>query len=281
MLTYDVGCSTSVTAAPNEFGGDKKPHRLTVYSIVAEGRVSLSQPCTSVYKVDTLLDSYALLPERASVFSQEGRRQRTKVTTFDRVARKARYEVRTATIVRKDIPIDAQTLDALSALYVLRTMPLRAGDRFSMSVCDNGNVYAVQIVVGGVESITTGIGAVNAIRVTPTIMAPEGQSPGGGFVIWLTNDARRLPVRMEAQLVGKFALALRQGSACVQGRQFPAHLSCRTTRVYTKFEWGIERCGSADWCFASEGARRMCWRATARYSGGVLPAAVAARRGLA
>jgi hypothetical protein len=217
VLTYDVGWSTYLTAGSATMSVvDKKPSsNSTVYSIVAEGRPSslLSALYALFYKVDTLLDSYALLPERASVFSQEGRRQRTKVTTFDRAARKARYEVRTATIVRKDISINAQTLDALSALYVLRTMPLRAGDRFSMSVCDNGNVYAVQVAVGGVESITTGIGAVSAIRVTPTIMASEGQSPGGGFVIWLTNDARRLPVRMEAQLlVGKFALALRQAS---------------------------------------------------------------------
>ncbi len=217
VLTYDVGWSTYVTAGSATMSVvDKKPSSNSiVYSIVAEGRPSslLSALYSLSYKVETLLDSYALLPERASVFSQEGRRQRTKVTTFDRVARKARYEVRTTTIVRKDIPINAQTLDALSALYVLRTMPLRTGDRFSMSVCDNGNIYAVQIAVGGVESITTGIGAVSAIRVTPTIMAPENQSPGGGFVIWLTNDARRLPVRMEAQLlVGKFALALRQAS---------------------------------------------------------------------
>ncbi|MCA1560176.1 MAG: DUF3108 domain-containing protein [Acidobacteria bacterium] len=216
-LTYDVEWSTYVTAGSATMAVvDKQPSsNSTVYAIVAEGRPSalLSALYSLSYRVDTLLDSYALLPQRTSVFSQEGRRQRTKVTSFDHAARKARYEVRTATIVRKDIPISAQTLDALAALYVLRTMPLRTNDRFSMSICDNGNVYTVQVAVGGVESITTGIGTASAIRVTPTITAPEGESPGGGFVIWLTNDARRLPVRMEAQLpVGKFALALSRTS---------------------------------------------------------------------
>lgn len=216
-LTYDVGWSTFLTAGAATMSvTEKRPSsNSTVYSIVAEGRPSslLSRLYSVSYKADTLLDARALLPQRASLVSQEGRRHRTKVTTFDHAARKARYEIRTATLVRKDIAIESRTLDALSALYVLRASPLRSGDRFTMSIFDNGNLYKVSIAVGSSELITTGIGEVNALRVTPTIDAPADQSPGRGFVIWFTNDARRLPVRMEAQfMVGQFTLVLRQSS---------------------------------------------------------------------
>lgn len=216
-LTYDVGWSSFLTAGTVTVAViEKRPSSSsTAYAILAEGRPSslLSRLYSVSYKTDTLLDARSLLPQRGSLFSQEGRRQRTKVTTFDHAARKARYEVRTATLVRKDIAIESRTLDALSALYVLRASPLRTGDRFNMSICDNGNLYKVSIAVGGPELITTGIGEISALRVTPTIDAPAGESPGRGFVIWFSNDARRLPVRMEAQfVVGQFTLVLRQAS---------------------------------------------------------------------
>ena len=44
------------------------------------------------YKLDTLLDSYTLLPQRGSVYSEEGSRHRFKVSRFDHAAHKVFFE---------------------------------------------------------------------------------------------------------------------------------------------------------------------------------------------
>jgi hypothetical protein len=216
-LTYDIGWSSYVTAGTATVTvQDKKPsYGSTAYYIVAEGKPTplLSKLYTLYYKVDTLLESYSLLPQRGSVFAQEGRRSRMKTTLFNHAAKKAQYEIQTATLVKKEIAVPSYSQDALSSLYVLRSIPLKAGDRFNMPVADNGNIYKVQMSVGGVEAVQTGMGSVQAIKVTPVILDDKGTAPGRGLAIWFSNDARRLPVRVEAQLaVGKFTLILRQAT---------------------------------------------------------------------
>jgi hypothetical protein len=216
-LEYDVGWSSYLTAGTATVTVlEKKPsYGSTAYYIVAEGRPTplLSKLYTLYYKADTLIDVYSLLSQRGSTYSEEGRRRRLKTTRFEQAAKKAHYEVQTATNVKKELSVPAYTQDVLSALYVLRSIPLKPGDKFNMPVSDNGNIYTVQMIIGNVESIKSGLGTVQATRVSPVIKTSGGQTPGRGLAIWISNDARRIPVRIEAQLaVGKFTLVLRQAS---------------------------------------------------------------------
>lgn len=217
-LTYDIGWSSYVTAGIATLTvQEKKPsYGSTAYYIAAEGKPTplLANLYTLYYKVDTLLDVYSLLPQRGSVYSEEGRRRRMKSTLFNQSARTAKYEVKTATLVQKDMKIPAYSQDALSALYVLRSIPLKSGDKFNMPVADNGKLYTVQMLVGVVEQISTGIGKVQAIKVSPVIRVAAGEKPPTrGFSIWFTTDARKLPVKMQAQLaVGAFTLTLSRAS---------------------------------------------------------------------
>jgi hypothetical protein len=72
-LTYDIGWSSYLTAGTATVTvQDKKPsYGSTAYYIVAEGKPTplLSKLYTLYYKVDTLLESYSLLPQRGSVFA--------------------------------------------------------------------------------------------------------------------------------------------------------------------------------------------------------------------
>ena len=215
-LDYDVGWSSFVTAGTATVAvKEKKPsYGSTAYYIVAEGRPTaiVSKLYTLYYKADTLLDSYSLLPQRGSLYSQEGKRHRMKTTTFNQTARKASYQIETRTVVKKDLAIPGFTQDALSAIYVLRSIPFKPGEKFNMPVSDNGNVYRVQMQVGAVEPVKTGMGTINGVNITPIISGPDKDSPRG-LALWISQDARRLPLKMEAQLlVGKFVITLRQAS---------------------------------------------------------------------
>jgi len=214
VLEYDIGWSSYVTAGTATVTvQDKKPsYNSVAYYVVAEGRPTslLSKLYTLYYKADTLVDVYTLLPQRGSLYVEEGKRHRMKTTTFNQTTRHAKYEVQTATHVEKDLALPGFTQDALSALYVLRSIPMKAGDKFNMPVTDAGDVYKVQMQVVAVESLKTVLGTMNALKIVPLIAAGKGDPPRG-IAIWLSDDARRLPLKIEAQLpVGKFVISLRK-----------------------------------------------------------------------
>src|SRR5262249_13401068 len=97
-----------------------------------------------------------------------------------------------------------------SALYVLRSIPMKPGDKFNMPVTDAGDVYKVQMQVGALESLKTPLGTMNALRIVPVITASKGEPPRG-IALWTSDDPRRLPLKIEAQLtVGKFVVSLRK-----------------------------------------------------------------------
>jgi hypothetical protein len=213
VIEFDIGWSSYLTAGTATVTvKEKKPsYNSVAYYIVAEGRPTplLSKIYTLYYKADTLLDVYTLLPQRGSLYVEEGKRHRMKTTTFDQAAKTAKYEIQTATKVEKALTLPAFTQDALSTLYVLRSIPMKTGDKFNMPVTDAGDVYKVQMQVGAVEPIKTGLGTINGLKIVPVITAAKG-TPPRGIAIWISDDARRLPLMIEAQLpVGKFTVTLR------------------------------------------------------------------------
>ena len=216
-LTYDVSWSSYVTAgtAVTTVKEKKPSFNSTAYYIVAEGRPTpmLSKLYTLYYKLDTLLDSYTLLPQRGSSYSEEGTRHRFRATQFDRAAQRAFFEFQSAsaTTIKSDFAVQAYTQDALSAIYVLRSIPFKAGDRLTMPVSDDGNTYKIQIDVASPERVKTPFGEVSAWKLKPTIFDAKGQLQGRNAGIWISDDARRLPMKFQAQLpVGSFVLSLRE-----------------------------------------------------------------------
>jgi hypothetical protein len=213
VLEYDIGWSSYLTAGTATVSvKEKKPsYNSVAYYVVAEGQPTslLSKLYTLYYKADTLIDVYSLLPQRGSLYVREGKRQRMKTTTFNQTAKTAKYEVQTATTVQRDLSVPAFTQDALSALFVLRSIPMKAGEKFNMPVTDAGDIYKVQMQVGAVEPVKTGLGSVNGLKIVPVVTSTKG-TPPRGLAIWLSDDARRLPLKIEAQLpVGKFTVTLR------------------------------------------------------------------------
>ena len=212
VLQYDIGWSSYLTAGTATVTvREKRPSFNSVaYYIVAEGRPTpiLSKLYTLYYKADTLIDAFTLLPQRGSLYVEEGKRHRMKATTFNQATRRAKYEVQTSTHVERELVLPGFTQDSLSALYVLRSIPMKAGDKFNMPVTDAGDVYKVQMQVVGLESLKTPLGTMNALKIVPVISAAKGEPPHG-IAIWISDDPRRLPLKIEAQLaVGKFVVSL-------------------------------------------------------------------------
>jgi hypothetical protein len=209
-LTYDVSWSSFLTAgtATIRVAEKKASYGSTAYYILAEGRPTalVSKLYPLYYKVDTLLDVYSLLPQRGSVYSEEGKRHRMKTTLFEHARQRAQYKVETRTVVDKTVSISAVAQDPLGALFVLRSIPLKPGEKMTMPVCDGGNSFKVLVQAGAVETVQANGGAIQAQRLTLT---PPAETGARALSVWLSTDAARVPVKMSAQLsVGAFVLTL-------------------------------------------------------------------------
>ena len=194
-LTYDVSWSSSFTAGTATSSVESKQPRLqsTVYKIVAEGRPLplIAKIYALHYRAEALVDAYTLLPQHAGVYIEEGTRKRTRDIDFDR---------KTQPLAR----------DALSAIYALRATVTAPGQKITLQVVENGVGYSVRADVGPPESVRALLAAVPAWKVTLTATDDKHQAAGRNMAIWISTDARRLPVRLQADLpVGNFNLVLR------------------------------------------------------------------------
>lgn len=92
--------------------------------------------------------------------------------------------------------IDGVNHDLISGLYHLRLLPLAVGKSFRMSVSDSGLVYEIPVRVVAREQQKTIFGKQWCFRIEPQIFGPNRLiEREGSMIIWITDDARRLPVR--------------------------------------------------------------------------------------
>ena len=213
-LDYDVSWSSYLTAGKVTFTVEaKRPsYGSTAYYVVAEAKPVgvLAGLYTLYYKADTLIDVFTLLPQRGSIYSREGRRERMKVTLFDHATRTATFQMRTTSTMEKAVGLGVSTQDVLSAIYAIRTIAPRPGERITMPVTDSGTLYRVQLVVGQPEPTRLADGStVQAMRLSPTVVDEAGQTRNLRGSVWLAADGTYKPVRFEASLpVGRIVLAL-------------------------------------------------------------------------
>jgi hypothetical protein len=217
-LTYDVSWSSYLVAgsAITSVREKRASYGSTAYYIVAEGRPLplLTRIYNLYYKMDSLVESTTLLSQRGSLYSEEGSGHQLGVTRFDRPGRRAFFELQAPDDTAKiDFAVPAQTQDGLAVLYALRARALKTGDRITTPVADGGSLYTITASVGALDKVRVPLGEFSAWRVDATIVDDQGQVIWKNIGLWISNDARRLPVKMQADLpVGQFLLALREAS---------------------------------------------------------------------
>ena len=115
----------------------------------------------------------------------------------------------------------AVPLDELSFIYFLRTLPL-ANDslyEFDRHYAADRNPITVQMV--GRDTVLTGVGELATIVVELRVRDPRRYKDGVGLIrIHLTDDVRRIPVRIESDIpvVGKAVMTLRAWSQRASGK---------------------------------------------------------------
>ncbi len=214
LLTYDVSYSSYVTAGTvtMQVQAKRPSYNSVAYYVVAEARPAplLSKVYTLYYKADVLMDVYTLLPQRAGVYSEEGERHQMKVTTFNNSTRKATFENVTAKNGKREFAVPAFTQDALSAVYVMRSLPLKVGGKETIPVSTGGRSYRAQVSVVGMDAVQTPAGPFRAFRLRTMLYDDAGQPNGRAIQLWISDTPSRVPVQVQSELaVGAFHLTLR------------------------------------------------------------------------
>ncbi len=94
--------------------------------------------------------------------------------------------------------IDTASHDLISGIYSLRLMPLAVGKSFRMSISDSGLVYDIPVRVTAREQQKTIFGKQWCFRIEPEVFGRNRLiEREGNMTIWITDDARRLPVRSQ------------------------------------------------------------------------------------
>jgi hypothetical protein len=212
-LNYDVSWSQFLTAgtAVARVVEKKASSGSMAYAIVADGRpVPLVARFYPVYyKMDSLLDSFSLLSLESSSYSEERGRKRQSNTRFDHAARRAYYDV-PGESAKQDFEVPANVQDGLATLYAVRTHAFKAGEHFTIPVADDGSLYSVEFETRGPERLRVPMGDVEAWNLKLIILDNKRQPAANNSAVWISTDARRLPVKLQSDLpVGSFVLALR------------------------------------------------------------------------
>jgi hypothetical protein len=122
----------------------------------------------------------------------EGKRVRDDLMEFD-------YSRKIATRDGKPIPIEESTLDSLSSVYYIRLLDLDRGEPIQLTVVSK-HTFPLSVLIQGRETITTPAGTFKTIRVEPRSESDGLIGKGKNLVLWLTDDARKMPVQLKSKL---------------------------------------------------------------------------------
>ena len=143
---------------------------------------------------ETFVDVRELYPWYFRLDQREGSRTAQRTVAFDQWRGVATYTKNQETPQEVQVPVGVQ--DSLSSFYILRTLPLHVGQSIHLHTFSNGKTYDVEVQILRREKVEAYWGTVDALVVRPLMRFQEILRQKGEVLIWVTDDDRRLPIRM-------------------------------------------------------------------------------------
>ncbi|MFZ1976932.1 MAG: DUF3108 domain-containing protein [Bacteroidota bacterium] len=211
-LVYDVGYSF-ITAGEAVFNIPplKKYNGRDCYDIVFT--VNSTSTFSLFYKVEdryeALIDAQGLFPWQYEQHTHEGKYGfdiQVQFNPINRTAKTAKGIYKTPQYV----------YEAISAFFYIRAINLshkKMGERIYLENFYNDSTYSLVVKFLGRERISVRAGKFDCIIVEPVMKEGGLFKNEGKIVIWLTNDDRKLPVKVSTKvIVGSIDAELREYS---------------------------------------------------------------------
>jgi hypothetical protein len=176
---------------------------------------------TPILSIDDRMESVLFRPGETALSGvpklyreniHEGKTHNVKEAQFD----PARLQVHTKDFLNKtekSDPISAKTFDSLSLIYFIRSSELVPGKLILVEMYDCKRLWTAEVQVVKREEISTPRGRFKTLMVKALLKFEGVMARNGNMTVWLTDDDRRIPVRITNQLkVGELTATLVEGS---------------------------------------------------------------------
>lgn len=109
-------------------------------------------------------------------------------------------------------PVEIGMQDLVTAIYLLRHLPLAVGKTFELKISDSGLVYKIPARVTGRELQKSVFGKIWCYRIEPEVFGKNRLiEKDGTMILWITDDALRLPIRSQLNLnIGRIEVKLKE-----------------------------------------------------------------------
>jgi hypothetical protein len=211
-LVYDVGYSF-ITAGEAVFSIPRMDsiHNRECYQVLFT--VNSTPTFSFFYKVEdryeTLIDKKGIFPWRFTQQIREGKYRSDFTAYFDQldniaITKDGRYR------------IPPYVYDATSALFYVRTLDFsksRPGQKLFLQNFYKDSTYQLAVKFLGYQQISVDAGTFNCVLVEPLMKEGGLFKSDGRIIIWMTNDERKIPVKVSTQVViGSIDAELREYS---------------------------------------------------------------------
>jgi hypothetical protein len=185
---------------------------------------------SAFYRVDDRTESYlGVNPPRALRFEKhlrEGHYRHSSFTVYDHDGKVVRYRYldfspvpkgisnleeaeKYGTYKKEEYALAPSALDELSVLYYVRGLPLVEGHTVQAKVFASRKNWDLEVRVLGRETLDTVLGQRDTLMVEPLLKFEGIFQQKGRVIVWLTNDADRIPVLMKSEIkIGSFVSTL-------------------------------------------------------------------------
>lgn len=117
------------------------------------------------------------------------------------------------------LKITPLTFDPMSMIYYARALDynnFKVKDEIPISILLDNEVFKQKITYLGKETVKTELGTFNCIKFKPTLIPGTIFKEGDEMTVWVTDDDRRLPVKVETPIVvGSIKVYLKKYSGVV------------------------------------------------------------------
>jgi hypothetical protein len=166
-----------------------------------------------IYRVEdrylTFIDVEAIVPWRFEQHIREGTYRRDFIADFDQFKNIART-------TEGDFPIPPYVHDIMSAFYFARTIDfsgMNTGDGIDLSNFYKDKSHDLRVRFLGRQEIEVGAGTFRTLVVEPLVKEGGLFKSEGRIVIWLSDDERKIPVRVNTKVaIGSIDTELRSYS---------------------------------------------------------------------
>ncbi len=152
----------------------------------------------------SLMDTTDLVSLRYEKHLREGKFKNDRFVVFDQQQHMAHY-------ADKDVAIAPRTQDVLSALYYVRSLPLKVGQSIALANHTDGKNYPLVVKVMAEERITVDAGTFDCLVVEPFLRYPGIFTQKGRVRVWVTNDKYKIPVLVRSKvIIGEVSAVLKE-----------------------------------------------------------------------